>query len=367
MSEPISNRRSDSPVIPAGMQWDAAEYADKDGLESDESGLTYFADARQDAWHQLGQQFGRAMTAAELMEQSRLGGWNVRKMPAEVTLLQEDGVERVEIPGQFAVIRTNPSTKRAEQLGAVVGSFYTPIQNEDNCDVLQTIIDESGAVFETAGSLNRGRNTFVTMKLPQTMKIGGEDVVELNIAALNSHDGTSAFTLLVTPVRIVCQNTQAAALKNFRSKFTVSHTKNADRRIADARRALGLSFAYMEEFEREAEAMIAAQMNSDQFLKIVRGIWTPSKDEDSKRSQTIAEKREGQLMDLFVSAETQAGIRYTAWAGYQSIVEYVDHVQDAQKRDTGSVANARALRTILGRSDDTKFNAFARAAEFASV
>ena len=52
------------------------------------------------------------------------------------------------------------------------------------------------------------------MRLPQHLSIGGTDRVDLNIAALNSHDGTSAFRLLVTPVRVVCANTQHAALRD---------------------------------------------------------------------------------------------------------------------------------------------------------
>ena len=35
--------------------------------------------------------------------------------------------------------------------------------------MLDTITDESGAHFETAGALFGGRQVFVTMKLPKTM------------------------------------------------------------------------------------------------------------------------------------------------------------------------------------------------------
>ena len=43
-----------------------------------------------------------------------------------------------------------------------------------------------------------------------SLTVGGTDRVDLNIAALNSHDGTSAFRILVTPVPVVCANTQSA-------------------------------------------------------------------------------------------------------------------------------------------------------------
>jgi hypothetical protein len=46
----------------------------------------------------------------------------------------------------------------------VVGRGYTPIQNEEHADLL----DESGAHFETAGSIKGGRHVLLTMKLPDT-------------------------------------------------------------------------------------------------------------------------------------------------------------------------------------------------------
>ena len=88
----------------------------------------------------------------------------------------------IPVPG-YATVRTNPFTGRPEALG-VVGDLYTPMQNEDHAAFLNTLADESGAIFDTAGSLNGGRQVFITMRLPDTMKIGGTDRVDVNIAAL---------------------------------------------------------------------------------------------------------------------------------------------------------------------------------------
>ena len=49
----------------------------------------------------------------------------------------------------------------------------------------------------------------------------GVDPVGLYLAACNSHDGSSAFRLLVTPVRIVCANTQAAAISRAKASLTL--------------------------------------------------------------------------------------------------------------------------------------------------
>ncbi|MBK6311127.1 MAG: DUF932 domain-containing protein [Candidatus Microthrix sp.] len=87
---------------------------------------------------------------------------------------------------------------------------------------------------------------FVTMRLPEHLTIGGTDRVDLNIAALNSHDGYSAFRVLITPVRVVCANTQHAALRNHLSSWSIRHTRNAKTAVQAARDTLGLTFAYVD-------------------------------------------------------------------------------------------------------------------------
>lgn len=108
--------------------------------------------ARQDAWHRLGTTLaGHAFTAEEAMRLGHLGGWNVRKVPLTANVMDEDGVTTLDVPA-FATVRTNPFTHAPEALG-VVGSGYLPLQNEEHAEFLNLLADQSGAVFDTAGSL----------------------------------------------------------------------------------------------------------------------------------------------------------------------------------------------------------------------
>ena len=151
--------------------------------------------ARTDPWHRLGTTVaGQAFSAEDAMRLGHLGGWDVRKVPLTASEITEHGVTTMDVPG-FATVRTNPFTHRPEALG-VVGSGYHPLQNEEHAEFLNLLADESGAIFDTAGSLRGGRQVFVTMKLPNSLTIGGTDRIDVNIAALNSHDGSSAFRLL---------------------------------------------------------------------------------------------------------------------------------------------------------------------------
>lgn len=303
--------------------------------------------ARKDAWHRLGTTVrDRAFTAEEAMTLGHLGGWNVRKMPLTATEVTEDGVTSINAPG-FATVRTNPFTGHPEALG-VVGRGYTPLQNEDHAEFLNLLADESGAVFDTAGSLRGGRNVFITMQLPDSIKVGGSDRVDLNIAALNSHDGSSAFRILVTPVRVVCANTQSAALRDHEASFAIRHTRNAKAAVQAARDALGLTFSYVEQFEVEADRLIQQTMTDAAFDALIDATFGKTETSATKRTRDAERRRRTRLHWLFADADTQAGIRNTAWAGYQSVAEYVDHF--APVRSKADEAAARAARLLT--SDD---------------
>lgn len=315
-------------------------------LETWADGSASFVSARQHAWHRQGTVLAAEFDAEQAMTHAKLGGWHVRKEAlTTVPLLSADGVSTLAVPDFYATVRTHPVSGRPDVLG-VVGAGYTPIQNEEHAALLDALVSESGAHFETAGSLRGGRQVFLTIKLPTTMQIGGVDPVDLYLVALNSHDGTSAFRLLTSPVRVVCANTQAAALKSTRSSYSIRHTSGARGHIAEARAALGLTFAYADAFQAEADAMIAQAIADEAFARIVAELWPV--DQQSERSKTIARNRAAVLTDLLHTSPTNEAIRGTKWAAYQAVTEYTDHVAPVSGK--GDIAALRAERAITSAS-----------------
>lgn len=308
---------------------------------------TSFFSARLDAWHRLGTVTTGCLNSADALKTAHLDGWNVRKEPMTTA-------SGLIVPNHFANVRTNPYTCGTDVLG-VSGTQYVPIQNEAHTEFLDTLVDESGAHHETAGSLKDGREVFVTMKLPETMKIAGVDEVETYIAALNSHDGSSAFRLLVTPVRVVCANTQAAAIKSARSSFIIRHTVSAPKRVAQARDALGLTFKYLEGFQAEAEKMIQEQCDLIEFGKIVDGIVGIPDPSASKRANTSILRDREALFYAFEDSDTVQSIKGTKWGAYQAVTEWADHMFPVrgENKELG-----RALRTATGSNDKAKIMAW---------
>lgn len=329
-------------------------------IEQFEDGTAAFVSARLDAWHRLGTVLESTFTAEEAMQHAKLGGWNVRKLP----LTAQVGDSMVDVPGKYATIRDNPVSSQPEVLG-VVGELYQVFQNEQHCQFLNTLVDESGAHFETAGSLRGGREVFVTMRLPQHMTIGGEDELRPYIVALNSHDGTSNFRVLTTMVRVVCANTQAAALRSNLGIHTIHHTGDLEVKVEEVRAALGLSFTYLSDFQAEAEKMLATPLREVDFVNKVRRIF-PAKHELTDRGKGQYDKKILFLRQLFAEASTNENIRGTRWAGYQAVTEYLDHYAPVRAGDDPSnerEAFVRAEKTLVRpsvvRRKTAAFKAFA--------
>jgi phage/plasmid-like protein (TIGR03299 family) len=334
------------------------------------NGIASFASAREHAWHRLGIVVEEAMTAEEALRAAHLADWNVRKLPLQATqepLIDEHGVtERapIDVPDRYATVRTNPVTGCTDYLG-VVGGSYTPIQNEDHAELLDTLIGESGAHFETAGALRGGRETFLSLKLPRSLDISG-DRTDCYVVALNSHDGSSAFRLLVTPVRVVCANTQAFALKRAKASFSIRHTTNAKSAISEARRALGLVDDYLGQFEELMSSLAVLNIGdaeSDRFFHAVAGDEEPGL---STRTQESRRKDyQGMRMLLRDSITIDDAMRWTRYGALNAVTEYVDHVKPVRiTRSTAGSTNragatemARALRTIGGDATAIKTRA----------
>lgn len=312
-------------------------------IEQFEDGTSAFFSARELPWHKLGTVTAGALTAQEAIVAAQQD-WLVEKRPIFAKL--EDGT-LIPVADKFATVRNHPKAGYAA-LG-VVGNQYVPVQNEEAFEILDAIRDDSGAVYETAGSLYNGKRVFISMKLPNTLKFaGGQDNVELYILASNSHDSSTAFQLMVTPIRVVCANTLAMALSNHKRIINLKHTRNVKSRVTEARDALGLTFAYVEEFEKQVEKLINAPMTNSEFNSYIEKVYKVKN--TTKKQETRTEKVQQEVRALW-NAPTQENVKGTQWAAYNAVVEYVDWGMAMRLTKKISEDQARAIRTMTGGAD----------------
>lgn len=307
------------------------------GIETYENGQTGFVTVRELPWWHLGHTFPVLDGPTDTYEAMKVAGltdWNVRV--EEVPLPAHYGTD-AHIP--LLTVRDRPGVevdrlapKPIDVLGSV-GSRYVPFQNEQLGGFGDALQGEGG-LLETAGSLHNGRVVFYTMKIDRSLVLdvdGVKDTTDLYLVVFNSHDGSKAITALITPVRVVCQNTLNFALSMARQSFKIRHTMNAGKRVDEARHALGMSNAYMDEFEAEAKSLLDSKVSQDTFWDIVDALY-PLDDDASKAAVT----RHANMVDSiaeFQAAPTNLPFKGTAWGAVNTLTERLDYGRNAHSEE----------------------------------
>lgn len=291
------------------------------------NGKVAFAARGEKAWHGLGQYVSEAMTSEQAIE---LGGLNytVEKRP-----LYAPGWEgtMVEAEGHYGNVRTDTN----EILGIVKGR-YKIVQNKDAFGFFDAIIDKGEAIFETAGALGKGERIFVTAKLPEDMLVHGERV-EKYIMLTNSHDGTSTIIAGFTPIRVVCNNTLTAALKNLDNKVSISHTASAESRLKEASRVMGIASKYMDEVNTTFESMTTRKLSDLEMKYFIETVMKNGikEDKSDKEASTRMKNLVDQVYSFAITHPTQtteAAYR-TLWGAYNGISGYYNFLKDYRNAD----------------------------------
>ena len=297
-------------------------------------------------WHGLGTKLAEVATSAEAIAAANMG-WKVIQTPVYTAIPRiaitngVDGqhtvgsVDMKTVEGQLALVREDTS-----EVFAIMSDGYTPVQNTEAFEFFDALAGAGEAIYHTAGSLKGGRRVWILAKLPGDLKISDTDVLEKYILLVNSHDGSRAFTVMQTPIRVVCRNTMNVALSGNETHFKAKHTSGIMRRVNDARELLGLSEAYFEMFMRGVERLVDARMTEgdmNDFSRRILGIEANAKAEDIKEPATSALLA---LPELFVAGQGNGG--ENAWDAFNAVTEYVDHVRPI----------GRSVATFANRSVD---------------
>lgn len=262
-------------------------------------------------WHGLGTVIDGLATSEEALKLAGLD-WEVEKVQATKTW---DG-KTVNIPGRFS----NTRVTDGKDLG-IVSDDYKVFQNRESFHFLNNLTDTGSgdAVFSTAGSLFGGSRTFLTLKIGNTFTVAGNDAHDLYLMATNSHDGTQAFTVSVTPIRAVCNNTVTLGLKEAKTKWTIRHKMDLSGQAQNARDILKMSFAYEDAFQKMVEEMMDIEVTKDTMYKVTNKIVPAS---PRQHDLTVEE-----IMEIWENEPTVSmGDRdHNAWEAFNALTYWTDH------------------------------------------
>ncbi|MEP7319015.1 MAG: DUF932 domain-containing protein, partial [Panacibacter sp.] len=246
---------------------------------NEQTGKHSFFSVKEKAWHGLGQIVEQYPTSAEALKFAGLD-YTVEKRKLftydnENNIANGDieiKIPEVEVPDFYATLRTD-----TEQVLGVVGKDYEVLQNTDAFSFFDAIVGGDGIQYETAGALGKGERIFITAKLPSYIKVGNDDLIEQYLFLTTSHDGGS-ITAAFTPVRIVCNNTLNAALRNHSNAFKIRHTANAKERLEEAHKLTGITNNLSIQLEGVFNQWAKIRITDPEVKKLIQMALVPNKE-----------------------------------------------------------------------------------------
>ena len=209
---------------------------------------------RTKPWHGLGVQ---VQEAPESKDALRLAGLDWKVYQREV--YTDSGIR---IDGYRANVRNTDN----KVLG-VVTERYKIVQNEEAFAFTDALLGK-GVRYETAGSLQEGRKVWLLARLPKEYIISGEQISPYLVFS-NSHDGSAAVRVAVTPIRVVCNNTLNLALSTAKRSWAMVHTGNIKGKIHEAQETLFMAETYMNKLGKEFETLKRQKLSDRQIKEYI--------------------------------------------------------------------------------------------------
>jgi len=313
-------------------------------------------------WHGLGVEVLEAQTSEEAIVKAGLD-WRVEKR----SLFFEGGVE---VPGYYATVRMTDG----KPLG-VVGERYTVLDNVDAFKWFDELVGSKEAMYETAGSLRGGKIIWLMSKLPGL--IGwSDDPIEKWLVLANSHDGSTMVRLVVSPVRVVCQNTLNAAMTRALVSFEMVHTASIMGRIFDARDALGKVTDYFEQLDAMLKTLKEHLMTDVEIRMYVHnlfplrvrtgGVETGVEEAINAEYGPRVKKYIEKVLELADTGKGTEipGVKGTAYGALNAVVEFADHYQPVKGK--AEMLNRKLDSIWFGSAAKFKQMAFDEAMALAS-
>lgn len=269
---------------------------------------------RETPWHGLGTKVMQAPDSKNALKMAGLD-WTVEQEP-----IYTDG-EYIE--GYKANIRS--SDRRV--LG-VVTDRYKVVQNEEAFAFTDELLGE-GVRYETAGSLQEGRKVWMLARMPQEFVIMG-DRISPYLVFSNSHDGSGAIRVAVTPIRVVCNNTLNLALASAKRSWSMIHTGDVKEKMEEARDTLFMADYYMENLGMEFEELRKKTLD-DRKVKEYIEILLPYEDCGTPQQRKNTRRLREDLASRYFDAPDLMGVGRNAYRFVNAVSDFATHADPIRR------------------------------------
>ena len=284
---------------------------------------------RETPWHGLGTKVMEAPDSEGALIAAGLN-WNVIQEPIFTG-------ENEPIRGYKANIRD--SDRRV--LG-VVTDRYKVIQNHEAFAFTDELLGQ-GVRYETAGSLQDGKKVWLLAHMPHEYIISGERISPYLLFS-NTHDGSGAIKVALTPIRVVCNNTLNLALSTAKRSWSMVHTGDIRSKMQEARDTLFMAERYMDELGKEFEALRLKKLPDQKVMEYIEVLLPVEDGSTPQQIKNIERLREDMKIRYFDAPDLQDTGK-NAYRFINAVSDFATH--------------AKPLR----RTANYKENLFARTAE----
>lgn len=284
---------------------------------------------RETPWHGLGTKVMEAPDSEGALIAAGLN-WNVIQEPIFTG-------ENEPIRGYKANIRD--SDRRV--LG-VVTDRYKVIQNHEAFAFTDELLGQ-GVRYETAGSLQDGKKVWLLAHMPHEYIISGERISPYLLFS-NTHDGSGAIKVALTPIRVVCNNTLNLALSTAKRSWSMVHTGDIRSKMQEARDTLFMAERYMDELGKEFEALRLKKLSDQKVMEYIEVLLPVEDGSTPQQIKNIERLREDMKIRYFDAPDLQDTGK-NAYRFINAVSDFATH--------------AKPLR----RTVNYKENLFARTAE----
>ena len=245
---------------------------------------------REKPWHGLGIGVKEAPTSEGAL---RLAGldWQVIQQPVQTT-------NGIPLNGFYANVRETDG-----RILGVVTDKYKVVQNADAFAFTDSLLGE-GVTYETAGSLQEGKKVWLLAKLPQRYIISGDEITPYLVFS-NTHDGSGAIKVAMTPIRVVCNNTLNLALTQAKRIWSTVHTGNLNEKMQDARQTLLYADNYMAELGKAFERLNRIKVTDRQVLDYINCLFPDEEGLSDQQKKNITRMKEDLRMRYFDAPDLQ--------------------------------------------------------------
>lgn len=270
---------------------------------------------RETPWHGLGTRVWDALDSGEALEKAGLD-WKVIQKPIYT------GDSHL-VKGYKANVRD-----RDNRVLGVVTDRYKVVQNEEAFAFTDALLG-MGVRYETAGSLQDGRRTWILAKLPEEYIITG-DQISPYLVFVNSHDGSGAIKAALTPIRVVCQNTLNLALKTAKRSWSAIHTGDICSKMKEAEESLSLAKKYMASLGKEIEDLQRKRLTDKQIREFIE-ILIPEEPGAAEQQKKNVRKLREDMASRYFDAPDLKHVGKNAYRFVNAVSDFATHARPLRK------------------------------------